>query len=88
MPFATKFGIKQSDDPLVPQRRVQLGSFGDMQFEVAVAYSASVDAFVAHPYVLSSSGEKTRVGAEPLHAGDERLAFTKAWSVIERWLGK
>jgi len=88
MPFAKKFGIKQADDPLLPQRRVQVGAFEDIQFEVAVAYSASADTFVAHPYVVTSAGEKTKVGAEPLHAADERLAFTRGWAVIDHWLSK
>lgn len=88
MPFTQKFGIKQADDPLVPPRRVQIGAFGDMQFEVAVAYSASMDAFVAHPYVVNRPGQKTKVGTDPLHAADERLAFTRAWAAIDHWLGK
>lgn len=86
--LATKFGIKQADDPLVPQRRVQFGAHGETEFEVAVAYSASADSFAAHAYVLNARRQKTRLGVDPLYADDERSAFTRAWAVIDHWLSK
>lgn len=86
--LAEKFGIKQADDSLVPQRRVQIGAHGDIEFEVAVAYSASSDSFAAHAYVLNAQRQKTRLGVEPLYADDERSAFIRAWTLIDLWLSK
>lgn len=86
--LASKFGIQHADNPLIPQRRVQVGSHDGTQFEVAVAYSATSDSFAAHAYVLNAQGHKTRLAVEPLHADDERSAFAKGWSTVDGWVSQ
>jgi hypothetical protein len=86
--LVSKFGIKHADNPRVPQRRVQVGSHHGSRFEVAVAYSASADAFAAHAYWVNDQGQQTRLGVEPLYADDESAAFDRAWSAIDRWVSQ
>ena len=83
MTLAGKYGIRMSDNPALPQRKIQLGEIDSNRIEVATLFHPGEDRYIVHAYITAADDVRRKLPMTDNLADTEREAFGKGWAHVD-----